>query len=144
MTKIEIEESSGNIFADLGVPQPEETLIQADLALAIGRRISQEGWTQKQAAEVLGVRQSDVSNIVRGKLKGFSIERLVRLLRSLDCEIQVVVKDKRASEATWFSKGTQMEVSSSTTSTLFRGARNIPFTPRIEVETVPLPKARGG
>lgn len=144
MTKIEMETSSGNIFADLGIPEPEEALIQADLALAIGRRISHEGWTQKQAAEVLGVRQSDVSNIVRGKLKGFSIERLVRLLRSLNCEIQVVVKDKQASEPTWFSKGTQMEVSSRTSSTLFRGPRNIPFMPRIEVETVPLAKVKEG
>ena len=99
MTKIEIEASSGNIFADLGIPQPEEALIQADLALAIGHRIAQKGWTQKAAAEVLGVQQSDVSNIVRGRLKGFSIERLIKLLRLLGHGVSVTITDIQDSHA---------------------------------------------
>lgn len=92
MTKIEFEASSGNIFADLGIPEPEEALIQADLALEIGRHIADQGWTQKQAAKALGLQQSDVSNIVRGRLKGFSIERLIKLLRSLGQTVHVVVE----------------------------------------------------
>lgn len=99
MTKIEIEASSGNVFADLGIPQPEEALIQADLALAIGRRVAQQGWTQKAAAEVLGVKQSDVSNIIRGRLKGFSIERLIKMLRLLGHEVSVTVTDLQDSHA---------------------------------------------
>ena len=99
MTKIEIEASSGNVFADLGISQPEEALIQADLALAIGRRVAQEGWTQKAAAEVLGVKQSDVSNIIRGRLKGFSIERLIKMLRLLGHGVSVTVTDLQDSHA---------------------------------------------
>ncbi|SEJ79496.1 Predicted DNA-binding protein, contains XRE-type HTH domain [Deinococcus reticulitermitis] len=94
MTKMQIEASSGNVFADLGIAEPEEALIQADLALAIGRHIAGQGWTQTHAARVLGVQQSDVSNIVRGRLKGFSIERLVRLLGKLGQSVRVVVADR--------------------------------------------------
>lgn len=103
MTKIEIEASSGNVFADLGIAQPEETLIQADLALEIGRHIAEQGWTQTHAARVLGIGQSDVSNIVRGRLKGFSIERLVRLLGELGQSVKVVVADLKRDEADVFA-----------------------------------------
>ena len=94
MTKIEFEASSGNVFADLGICDPEEALIQADLALEIGRHIAEQGWTQTHAAKVLGIQQSDVSNIVRGRLKGFSIERLVKMLRLLGQTVKVVVADR--------------------------------------------------
>jgi predicted XRE-type DNA-binding protein len=76
----EFEKSSGNIFADLGIPQPEEALMRADLALAIGRRISEQGWTQKRAAQVLNISYPDVANMARGRLEEFSTERLIHLL----------------------------------------------------------------
>lgn len=141
VSNIAIERSSGNVFADLGIPQPEEARIQANLALAIAREVRERAWTQAQAATVMGVSQSDVSNIVRGKLKGFSIERLTRLLGLLDCEVEVIVKPKRS--------GMQFEVSSSIENVLRRSPPNIPFIPPIQVQVVsapcpPLAKVRGG
>lgn len=123
-----IERSSGNVFADLGIPQPEETRIQADLALAIAREVRERTWTQAQAATLLGVSQSDVSNIVRGKLKGFSIERLMRLLNLLDCEVEVVVKPRPS--------GMQFALSSSTQNVLRRPPANILFVPPIPVQVI--------
>lgn len=95
-TATDIERSSGNVFADLGIENPTECLIQADLALAIARTIHENGWTQVQAAAALAVSQSDISNIVRGKLGGYSIERLTRLLGKLNCEVEVVVRPRQA------------------------------------------------
>ncbi|PTA66929.1 helix-turn-helix domain-containing protein [Deinococcus arcticus] len=140
-SEIEFEKSSGNIFADLGLDNPGESLIQADLALAIAREVRERAWTQAQAAAVMGVSQSDVSNIVRGKLKGFSIERLTRLLGFLDCEVEVVVRSRHAD--------VQFEVSTSTENVLRRSPPNIPFIPPIPVQVIvdpcpPLPKVRNG
>lgn len=88
----EIEESSGNIFADLGLPNPEERLAKADLSIAIEREIRARGLTQKQAAELLGITQPDVSEIVRGRLSGWSIERLSRLLTRLGQDVEITVR----------------------------------------------------
>lgn len=139
--KIEtIERSSGNIFADLGLDNPRESLIQADLALALARAIREHGWTQKEAAAKLRLSQSDVSNIVRGKLSGFSIERLARLLGELDYEVEVVIKQKH--------KAIEVEVPTSP-QTIRRVPPNIVFNPRIPVEVQsgpcpPLARVREG
>lgn len=90
--KIEFEESSGNVFADLGVPEPEEALLKADLAIRISKLIEERGLTQKQAAQLLGITQPYVSKLTRGQLSGFSIERLLRFLLALNQEIDVVVQ----------------------------------------------------
>ena len=78
--RLEFEVSSGNVFADLGVVQPEEALLKADLALTISQLIQQRGLTQKEAAALLGETQPHISQLMRGQLKGLSVERLIRFL----------------------------------------------------------------
>lgn len=89
--RIPVEQSSGNVFADLGLPNPEERLAKADLAIAIAREIEARGLTQAKAADLLGVAQPDISNVMRGRLAGYSIERLTRLLNALGRDVEIRV-----------------------------------------------------
>lgn len=90
--RVLVEESSGNVFGDLGLPNPEERLAKADLALAIVREIEGRDLTQAEAADLLGVAQPDVSNLMRGRLSGYSIERLTRLLNALGRDVEIRVR----------------------------------------------------
>jgi len=85
---------SGNVFRDLGFPDADELLVKAELALEISRIIEHRDLTQAQAAELLGVDQPKVSALVRGRLDGFSLERLYRFLNSLGLDIQITLLDK--------------------------------------------------
>jgi predicted XRE-type DNA-binding protein len=87
--------SNGNIFADLGLPNAEEALAKAQLALHIATIIKKRGLSQTQAAQILGTPQSKVSRIVTGQLSGFTIDRLMRYLTALDAEIEIIVRDKQ-------------------------------------------------
>jgi predicted XRE-type DNA-binding protein len=87
-------ESSGNVFADLGLPDADELLAKADLAIQISRIIEERELTQAEAAELLGVDQPKVSALVRGRLEGFSIERLTRFLNALGQDVEIVVRPK--------------------------------------------------
>jgi predicted XRE-type DNA-binding protein len=87
---------SGNVFADLGLPDPEERLAKAKLAYRIYRIVEERGWTQAQAAQALGVDQPKVSALLRGRLAGFSIERLFRFLIALDQDVEISVRPKQA------------------------------------------------
>jgi predicted XRE-type DNA-binding protein len=87
--EIEVIEGSGNIFADLGLPDPEEWLVKAQLALQIKRIVEAKGWNQKQAAAHAGLDQAKISALMRGKLKGFSTDRLLRVLNSLGRRVEV-------------------------------------------------------
>lgn len=89
---IQVEESSGNVFADLGLRDAEERLAKADLAIAISREIESRGLTQAGAAELLGVAQPDVSNLMRGRLSGYSMERLTRLLNALGQDVEIRIR----------------------------------------------------
>ena len=84
-------ESSGNVFADLGVENPEEMLLKAELAREISAQISERQLTQVEAAELLGIDQPKVSALTRGRLRGFSVERLLRLLLALGSDIEIRV-----------------------------------------------------
>lgn len=75
--------SSGNVFADLGLSDADQLLAKADLAIEITRIIEERGLTQVEAAELMGVDQPKVSALVRGRLDGFSMERLYRFLNAL-------------------------------------------------------------
>ena len=90
--ELAVTESSGNVFADLGLPDADERLAKADLAIEIGRVISERGLTQSDAAELMGVDQPKVSALVRGKLDGFSMERLYRYLNALGRDVEIVVR----------------------------------------------------
>jgi predicted XRE-type DNA-binding protein len=91
---IDFEQSSGNVFADLGVPEPEEALLKSDLAIRISQLIEERGLTQKEAAALLHITQPYVSKLMRGQLRGFSVERLLRFLVMLGQEIDVVIRPK--------------------------------------------------
>ncbi|MGI8825058.1 MAG: helix-turn-helix domain-containing protein [Chloroflexota bacterium] len=92
--KIDYTVSSGNVFADLGVANPDEADTKADLAFQINSLIELRGLTQTEAAKVLGISQPKVSALMCGKLTGFSIERLLHFLVDLDNDVQIVVTSK--------------------------------------------------
>lgn len=83
---------SGNVFADIGHPRPAEALAKAELARKIGVIIEHRGLTQAAAAAVLQVDQPKVSALIRGRLAGFSLDRLVRFLVLLGHDVEIVVK----------------------------------------------------
>ncbi|MGI8856336.1 MAG: helix-turn-helix domain-containing protein [Thermomicrobiales bacterium] len=92
--KITIIEGSGNVFADLGLPNAEERKTKADLAYQIGTIITDRGLTQVQAGDLLGIEQPHVSNLVRGRLSGFSVERLMEFLTALGRDVEIIVRPK--------------------------------------------------
>ena len=85
---------SSNVFADLGHPRPAEALAKAELARKIGAIIERRGLTQAVAAEILEVDQPKVSALKRGRLAGFSLDRLVRFLVLLGSDVKIVVKPR--------------------------------------------------
>ena len=91
-----VHDSSGNIFEDMGMPNPEERLAKAELARVIRRVLQERGLTQAQAAVLLDVKQPDVSDLVRGKLARFSMERLERFLNALDMDVRIQIAPKPA------------------------------------------------
>lgn len=93
--RIKVSPGSGNVFADLGYKNPELALLKAKLAGYIDEVITEHGWTQKQAADALGIDQPKVSALVRGELSAFSIDRLLRFLIVLDQSIEVSIRQKR-------------------------------------------------
>ncbi|MEX2583696.1 MAG: helix-turn-helix transcriptional regulator [Gemmatimonadota bacterium] len=82
---------SGNVFADLGLPEPEDMLAKARLAESIADTIQRRGLTQDAAGNIMGVDQGDVSKLVNGRLDGFSQERLIRYLTALGDNVEIVV-----------------------------------------------------
>lgn len=89
--KVEFVESSGNIFADLGLPNPEERLAKAELARQIRKIITDRALTQEQAGSLLGLAQPNVSNLVRGRLERFSVDKLMEYLTALGQDVRIVV-----------------------------------------------------
>lgn len=90
--KIQIRESSGNIFADLGFPNAEREQLKAHLTLRIYRLIKQRGLTQAQAGEILGIKQPHVSSLMRGQSGAFSVERLMDFLTALGQDVEITVR----------------------------------------------------
>ncbi len=84
--------SSGNVFADLNLPDADDLLAKAELAAKIIAEIQRRRLTQSQAAAILGIDQPKVSALKQGKLTGFSIERLMRFLLALGRDIEITVK----------------------------------------------------
>lgn len=92
--EISVTESSGNVFVDLIVADPEEALVKAELARAISAIIGERHLTQTEAAELLGIDQPKISAVRRGRLAGFSVDGLLRFLVALDRDVEIVVKPK--------------------------------------------------
>ena len=92
MSKRGYETSSGNVFKDLGVPGPEEHVVKAQLVFKIHTLMKARRLTQVEAATLFGVRQPDVSKMLRGEFRQFSVERLLRFLVALDQDVEIVVR----------------------------------------------------
>ena len=91
---IAVTSSSGNVFADIGVAEPEEELAKAQLASRIREVVRRSRLTQVAAAAVMGIDQPKVSSLLNGRLTNFSSERLMRLLTRLGQDVEIVVKTK--------------------------------------------------
>jgi predicted XRE-type DNA-binding protein len=87
-------ESSGNVFADLNIKDPEEMMAKAEIIYHISQIISHRHMTQKEAAKELGITQPKVSNIMAGRLEGFSLEKLLSLMMKLNRDVEIVIKKK--------------------------------------------------
>lgn len=92
--KVNVTPSSGNVFADLGLPEAEDRLLKAQLALKIQQLIEQKGMTQAEIAPILGLDQPKVSNLIRGRLAGFSVERLFSILNRLGHNVEVRISEE--------------------------------------------------
>jgi predicted XRE-type DNA-binding protein len=86
---------SHNVFKDIGVPNAEEHFVRAQLVFKIDALLKARGLKQVEAAELFGVRQPDVSKMLRGEFRQFSVERLLRFLVALDQDVEIVVKPHR-------------------------------------------------
>ncbi len=95
MSRKGYEVGSGNVFKDIGVPNAEEHLIKAQLVFKIDTIMKRRRMKQKEAAALFGVRQPDISNMLRGEFRQFSVERLLRFLVKLDQDVEIVVKPHR-------------------------------------------------
>lgn len=84
------------MFADLGLPSAPEDMIKAEMALAIARSIKKRNLTQAAAGEIIGVDQAKVSALLRGRLTGFSIERLVMFLVKLGRDVDITISKVHA------------------------------------------------
>lgn len=88
---IVVERSSGNVFEDLGLPNSPELLVKSEIVARIASIIEKRGLTQVTASKLFGVSQAEVSDLVRGKLKGFSTDRLFRFLTALGQDIEITM-----------------------------------------------------
>ena len=95
MRKRGYEAGSGNVFKDIGVPNAEEHLVKAQLVFKIDTIMKVRRLKQIEAADLFGIKQPDVSKMLRGEFRQFSVERLLRFLVALDQDVEIVVKPHR-------------------------------------------------
>jgi predicted XRE-type DNA-binding protein len=88
----------GNVFADLGLPNPEQELLKARLTLQIYKIVKERGLTQAQAGALLGVKQPHVSALMRNRAGNFSIGRLMEFLTALGQDVEITVKPTRRAQ----------------------------------------------
>jgi predicted XRE-type DNA-binding protein len=93
--KIRAEKGSGNVFADLGLPHPEQELLKARLTLQIYRLVKARGLKQAEAGKILGIRQPHVSMLMRNRSGSFSVERLMQFLTALGQDVEITVRPTR-------------------------------------------------
>jgi predicted XRE-type DNA-binding protein len=88
---IAVHESAGNVFADLGLPDDREDMLKVEIAHAISAAIRKKGLTQTAAGEIIGVDQAKVSALLRGRLTGFSVDRLLVFLVKLGRDVDIMI-----------------------------------------------------
>lgn len=95
-----ITRSNGNVYADAGLPDADSQLVKAGLVSRLDDIIRERGMSQREAARALGVAQPDLSNILRGRFRGVSVERLMRMLGACGCDVSIVVTEEGRTAAT--------------------------------------------
>jgi predicted XRE-type DNA-binding protein len=90
-----VTEGSGNVFADLGLPNPEQELLKAQLTLQIYTILKNSGMTQVEIAKILGVQQPQVSLLMRNRAGNFSVGRLMEFLTALRQDVEITVRPSR-------------------------------------------------
>ena len=94
---IEVTHGSGNVYVDLGLPDAEEMHIKAAIAYNIHKTIEKRKLTQTAAAKIIGVKQPELSNILRGRFRGVSIGRMLIFLNRLGHDVQITIRPARRS-----------------------------------------------
>ena len=105
MRETRVEHGTGNVFADLGYPDADAHLLKAELVARIDEIIRQRGLKQVEAAELLGLSQPDVSRLLRGNFREYSMERLLRLLTVLGRDVKIVIRQSRSQQSGRLSVG---------------------------------------
>ena len=90
-----VTEGSGNVFADLGLPNPEQELLKAQLTLQIYTLLKGSGMTQVEISKILGVQQPQVSLLMRSRAGNFSVGRLMEFLTALRQDVEITVRPTR-------------------------------------------------
>ncbi len=93
--RVGVEEGSGNVFADIGLPHAEQELLKARLTLQIYKLIKARDLTQAKAGEILGIKQPHVSALMRNRAGTFSVERLMEFLTALGQDVEITVRPTR-------------------------------------------------
>ena len=93
--RADYEVGSGNVFVDIGLPNADEHLVKAQLVYKIDGLMKARRLKQVEAAKLFGVKQPDVSKMLRGDFRQFSVERLLRFLVALGQDVEIVVKPHR-------------------------------------------------
>ena len=86
-----VHESTGNVYADLALPDAETMLVKARLAAVIGEIVASKGFKQRQAAELLGMTQAKLSNLLNGRFRGISEARMMECLARLGRDVRIVI-----------------------------------------------------
>ena len=89
------EKSSGNVFEDIGLANAQEHHLKAELVLKIDTLMQERHLKQVDAAAIFGVKQPDISKMLRGDFRQFSVERLMRFLVALGQDVEIVVRPHR-------------------------------------------------
>lgn len=94
MNDIPVHRGSRNVFADLGFADPDDMRLRADLVQQLREIMTKRKLTQSGAAELLGIRQPDLSALLRGRLTKYSLERLLKFMTILDRDVRITVSQK--------------------------------------------------
>ena len=99
MTRTKINRSSGNVYADLEIENPQEHALKSELVRRIAAALKSQALNQSAAAKKLGISQPDVSKMLAGQFQAFSVERLMRFLVALGHDVKIVVEPARGAKS---------------------------------------------
>ena len=97
--KVEVVEGSDNVFADLGLPDAEDLLLKSAMVIKLRRLIDGRNLSQTSAAELLGIGQANLSKLLRGQFRGYSVDRLMRMLTAFDQDVEIVTRPHARADA---------------------------------------------